>query len=67
MKRLMTVLTVLLVFSIQHLPRQAAVKGGNDGNGQGGGMMGGGWVGNELRMAFNDHYRNSSYCWYRSI
>jgi hypothetical protein len=36
MKRLMIILTVLLVFSISAFARM--------GTGQGGGMMGGGWV-----------------------
>ena len=55
MKRLMTVLTVLLVFSISAFAETGAGQGGNMmGNGQGGnmmntgqdgGMMGGGWGG----------------------
>ena len=44
MKRLMTVLTVLLVFSISAFAETGSGQGGNMmGNGQGGGMMGGGW------------------------
>ena len=44
MKRLMTVLTVLLVFCISAFAETGSGQGGNMmGNGQGSGMMGGGW------------------------
>jgi hypothetical protein len=44
MKRLMTALTVLFVFSISAFAETGSGQGGNMmGNGQGGGMMGGGW------------------------
>ena len=43
MKRLMTALTVLFVFSISAFAETGSGQGGNMmGNGQGGGMMGGG-------------------------
>jgi uncharacterized membrane protein len=44
MKRLMTALTVLFVFSISAFAETGSGQGGNMmGNGQGSGMMGGGW------------------------
>ena len=44
MKKLMTALTVLFVFSVSAFAETSSGQGGNMmGNGQGGGMMGGGW------------------------
>jgi hypothetical protein len=63
MKKLMIVLTDLIVFSI------AAFAQMGNGQGGGGGMMGGGnwgWgMGYGLWRGVRDHYRDSRYFWCR--